>query len=408
MNPGLKQAGIHTSHDVRRIELTEWLPRDVVLTEAELQGVLSCPAQIQVQALRNGVYRLRPGSSVGLINLETIQILIIPKCEMPSLLFMLADVYEFASLLPQLSGYEKSSDVVDLLIQMFLAQTATVIRQGLRRTYVTKQDELIVARGRIGMRESSALHFQGRPRLFCTFEEFTLNGVENQLLLAALNQIWKRPLLGVHRRSLARRLAAEFEDVIPQVPGAAQLRRVRRDRLNMHYWPAVGLAELILQQSGLATQFGEVSGNGFLIDMNKLFEAFVCRKLRKALAPLGVTTHSHVREYFDEEKTTSIIPDLCFTAPTGIRLVGDTKYKTGTTAASADLYQMLAYCRIMKIRQGVLITVGNREGIRHNIRDGETVISVIPVDLSCSVDDIDRSIGQLAQWVSDSLNSVSE
>lgn len=408
MNPRLKHAGIHASNDVRRIELTEWLPRDVVLSEAELQGVLSSPAQIQVQALRNGVYRLRPGSSVGLINLEAIQLLIIPKCEMPALLFMLADVYEFASLLPQLADYESSSDIVDLLVQMFLAQTATVIRQGLRRTYVTEQDELIVARGRIGMRESSALHLQGRPRLSCTFEDFTLNGVENQLLLAALNHIWKRPLHGVHRRSLARRLAAEFEGVIPKVPGAEQLRRVRRDRLNMHYWPAVGLAELILQQSGLTAQFGEVSSNGFLIDMNKLFETFVCRRLRKTLAPLGIATNSQVSEYLDEEKTTRIIPDLCFTAPTGIRLVGDTKYKTGKTAASADLYQMLTYCRIMKIRHGVLITVGNREAMRHNIRDGETVIDVIPVDLSGSVDDINSSINQLAQWVSDSINSISE
>ncbi len=385
----------------RRIELTEWQNEAFALSSPQVDDLLRCPAGVlQLQLLPGGRTLLKPQSFVGQLRLGSVDLRIVPKCPMLSLLTMLAEVHELTELRPEQVGYEKQDSLVDLLIQMLLVHVDRVVLRGLKRTYVERDETLVSVRGRVDVRQTLGLHMRGLPRVQCRYDEYTLDCPENQLLLAALRAVVASPAVAVHRRDLAHRLAADFfgvQDVPPR--GLLGKAPPTPDRLNAHYSLALQLADLVLRASGLLHELGATEANGFLIDMNRLFEVFVFRKLRTLLARHGVQTRGQVRQPFDRDRQLQLRPDLLFRHPSGRRLVADTKYKLGVEPRSGDLYQMLAYCRVLGVRQGLLICLGTGSLRKYVVRDGGTTITVVAVDLSGDPEQLQASLRRLALLV---------
>ena len=66
---------------------------------------------------------------------------------------------------------------------------------------------------------------------------------------------------------------------------------------------------------------------------------------------------------------------------------------------------MLAYCRVLKVPWGILITAGNAVGRMLEVKDDYTRIVVIPVSLDATIAEIDASLEKLAGRVLDLLSS---
>ncbi|MEX1028359.1 MAG: hypothetical protein WD049_10215 [Candidatus Paceibacterota bacterium] len=389
----------------RQLDLVEWGSLDVSLSSTEIAELLRCPSKVfQIQTLPGGMCRLQCGPVVGRLQFGTVDVRILPKYPMPSLLAMLAEVHELAQLTPQLVGYDTSPEVVDLLVQIFLGQVERVVRQGLRRTYIEEDEELVAVRGRIDLRRTVDLHLRGKAKAQCRYEDFTLDGPENGTLLAALRAITAARMLPVVRRNVGHRAAAEFVGVRPRFQRGAD--PVAFDRLNQHYHPALQLAQLILECMGVTQDFGMTEADGFMLNMNQLFERFVERRLRKLLTVDGIQVRAQKQSSFDVLKQSAIQPDLLIQSRHGQRVVADTKYKVGTKPDPSDLYQMLTYCRVLNIANGVLFTVGTGQLRRYEVLDGVTTIEVIPVDLDGTVSDIDKSLLILASRVTELLTDA--
>lgn|GEM_PF-1362912 len=389
----------------RRLELVEWETLDVNLSSTEISDLLRCPAKVlHIQTLSGGMCRLRPGPVVGRLQLGTVDLKILPKYSMPSLLAMLAEVHELVHLTPDLVGYDTNREIVDLLVQIFLSQVEGVVRQGLKRAYIQEDEELVTVRGRIDLRRTVDLHLRGKAKVQCRYEDYTLDGPENRILLAALHAITGTGLFTVLRRNLAHLLAAEFVGVRHIHPPVVRSGKVEYDRLNQYYYPAVQLAQLIMRSIGITQDFGMTEADGFLLDMNQLFEKYVFRKLQKALGVNRTQVRKQQTFPFDLANQASIKPDLIIQSQQGRRIVADTKYKIGNKPDPNDLYQMLAYCRVLNISNGVLITVGNGKSRRYEVRDSATTIDVISIDLSGSIAGVDASTRELADSISKLLN----
>jgi 5-methylcytosine-specific restriction enzyme subunit McrC len=382
---------------IRRVDLVEWENKDIALLATEAADIVRCPSQVlHVQMLPAGICRLRPESIIGRLRIGSVDLRILPKYPMPSLLAMLVEVHELAHLTPDLVGYDTSPEIVDLLVQIFLSQVDRVVRQGLKRTYIHLDEELVPVRGRIDLGRTVGLHLRGKARVQCQFEEHALDGPENRLLVAALHAIAGSQALHVRRRNLAQGIAGEFVGVQSIPLGQCVREQVKYDRLNQHYYPTLQLAHLILKATGITQDYGFATGDGFLLDMNQLFEKYVYRRLAKTLGSNQVSVDGQKTFPFDVAKQAKIKPDVIIRNRFGRLIVGDTKYKVGTTPDPGDLYQMLSYCRVLKVPYGFLVTVGTGEIKRYDVLDGDTTIDVIPVDLGGSVLNIDKSIHQLA------------
>lgn len=393
----------------RQIDLKEWESSQVSLDASEIVDLLRWPANIlKVQMLAGGICKIQPAGVVGRLRLGAVDLRITPKYPMPSLLAMLAEVHELARLDHLPVGYEKSPDIADLLIQIFLHQADWVVRKGLKRTYIQEDEELVAGRGRIDLRRTVGHHARGRAVLQCRFEDHSLDGPENRLLMSALLTVASCTGLSVPRRNLAQQIASEFVGVRGCKQASSDSGKFKPDRLTSHYFPALPLARLVLQGIGITHKFGIVEGDGFLLNMNQLFESFVGRRLKKTLSFDRVQVFPQQTFPFDADRQAELRPDLVVQSPLGQRIVVDTKYKIGSVPEPSDLYQMLAYCRILNVTHGVLVTVGTGYPMRYNVLDGVTTIEVIPVDLNGTISKIDKSLKCLSDRILEILAITSD
>lgn len=382
------------------IELQEWQPREYVLTQSQILELMKLPGNlVEIQALPSGATRLRAKAVVGRLCTDHLEILIRPKCPVPSLLSMLAEAHELSKLVPRLVGYETSQEIVDLLVQVFLKQIDHITRLGLKRNYVPRQEDLQAVRGRINVRQTVTLHLRGQPRVNCSYEDYTIDVPENQLLLTALRAVSRNKALPSIRRSLAHMFTGEFPGVHEFTEGQRGWVPVTSDRLNPQYEPALKMALLILQSMGIQHEFGRAEVSSFTLDMNKLFEKFIFRKLQKLLDKKGVAVRAKQEFDFDEQKQAKIEPDLVFQSHQGRRVVGDTKYKLDSAPEPGDRYQMLAYCRILKVPCGILITAAATGNRLYTVKDGATTILVVPINLNRPLPEIEGALQALADQV---------
>jgi len=141
---------------------------------------------------------------------------------------------------------------------------------------------------------------------------------------------------------------------INEVPVTADtFRRLQFDRNSERYRPAMALARLIILNYQPDVRAGGHDVLAILFDMNELFEEYVLRQLKRAVARSGgglrVDGQRAQRFWHAGATTRKIRPDILVTlehVPGGSEIVVlDTKWKvpTGGHPDDADLKQMYAY-----------------------------------------------------------------
>ena len=173
-------------------------------------------------------------------------------------------------------------------------------------------------------------------------------------------------------------LAARFEPV--RDTGDPLRERVRLDRTNTAFHALHRLARLFLAGEWQSTTGGREAGFALLFPMNVLFEAFIGKSLRRALAPCRtVTVRLQDRRHhavIDEDGRTgrfNLRPDAVIETPPERPIVLDTKWKRLESGKEtlgveeSDVYQMLAYGRAYGASRLVLLypwdrKIGEAEG----------------------------------------------
>ncbi|MFE7235524.1 AAA family ATPase [Streptomyces sp. NPDC057596] len=186
----------------------------------------------------------------------------------------------------------------------------------------------------------------------------------------------------VRRRLLHQRV--RLAGITPVVRGQ-RLPDWRPTRLNARYHRALHLARAVLDGSSPEHAPGELRIEGFLFDMNKLFEDFVTVALREALRGSGHTARLQDGHHLDEAAAIRMRPDFVLYGPDGTPCaVADAKYKAERRGGfpDADLYQMLAYCTALGLREGHLIYAkGNASHTAHRVRHAGILIHQHALDL---------------------------
>jgi len=340
-----------------------------------------------------GLWRLRAGSKVGAVQLDipgggTVRLRITPKVPVGRLFFLLG-----YSLDPR--GWRNGAvDVAehDELLPAFAhaveRQTDRALRQGLLQGYRPTEATAFVVRGRIREAEQIRRRFDAPLPVETTYDEFTTDIAENRILRAAVERLLCLPgvPLAVRRRLMHQR--ARLTDVTPLLRGQS-VPRWQPNRLNARYHQALRLAGLALDGASAEHLPGGLRMNGFLFDMNKVFEDFVCAALCEALSPYGGQGVLQARDvYLDEGGTVRIRPDLVWYAQSGRPMVvADAKYKAGKPHGypDADLYQMLAYCTALGLRDGHLVYAkGNAPHAGHVVRRSGIALHQHALDLDRS------------------------
>ncbi|MFD7276019.1 McrC family protein [Streptomyces sp. NPDC059862] len=325
-------------------------------------------------------WEVRALTKAGVVRMAGVEVSIAPKIPIRRLFFLLgyaADPTRGWRTDEELVDIGPHTGIVPALAHAFERLADRALRQGLLQGYRTVEDALPLVRGRIRTTDQMRRRYGVPLPMEVTYDEFTADIPENQLLLAAAERLLRLPEIPADVRHRLLRLRTRLTEVSPLVPGRP-LPHWRPNRLNVRYQAPCRFAELILNGTSVEHRHGEVRVDGFLFDLAKVFEDFVCAALAQALRPHGGRCRMQARHHLDEASEILMKPDLVHYSDDDVpRAVADAKYKAERPEGfpEADLYQMLAYCTALGLPTGHLIYAkGNEPQARHTIRGTGTVI----------------------------------
>ncbi|CAL9640226.1 hypothetical protein SUDANB176_06326 [Streptomyces sp. enrichment culture] len=362
------------------------LPDDVGRALAALRIVDAAP-----DPYSPGRWSLRAGSKVGAVTVtvpghgDPLTLRIVPKVPISRLFFLLgysldpADVWRDGEV-----DVAEDRDLLPALAHAVERQVDRALRQGLLQGYRVTEETSPVVRGRIREAEQIRRRFGATLPVEVVYDEFTTDIAENRILRAAVERLLRLPGVPreVRRRLLHQR--ARLADVTVPVRGRP-LPEWRPSRLNARYHHALRLARAVLEDASPEHGPGGLRVEGFLFDMNRLFEDFVTVALREALRGSGHVARFQDPLHLDEARTIRMKPDLVLYGPDRAPCaVADAKYKAERPGGypDADLYQMLAYCTALGLGEGHLVYAkGNAGHAAHRVRHAGTVLHQHALDL---------------------------
>lgn len=255
--------------------------------------------------------------------------------------------------LPVIETTEASLGVVprslpEVLIRRFLLEVRALLHGGLRRTYETVTEESRVLRGRLLVSRHIRRVPSRRAEFDVEYEVFGFNRPENRLLRSAIGSVRTAT-----RDLVNHALSSEFETLLAEIPESNDvyddLHRWDNGRNLRSYARIKPWVRFILEKLCPAWGGGRHRGIALLYPMERLFEAFVAKRLVRQLA-FGVAVEVQRSAGFlmmhDTMPVQRLVPDVVLVRNRMRKLVLDTKWKIGSAGArpsESDAYQMLGY-----------------------------------------------------------------
>ncbi|MGV9858258.1 McrC family protein [Gordonia sp. NPDC003425] len=381
-------------------------PQRFELSPAEFEAL----GQLAIADVRltreSGVYEVAAGRKIGAVSIGDRQVVVRPKIvDLNRLVFLLGFSVNRDIWRDDVVRLTQADELLPALAEAFSRLASRATEQGLIQGYRTVQESLPVLRGRLLVGEQITRRFGLPVPLAVEYDDYTVDVAENRLLLAATQRLLKVPGLSRPARQHLQRLRVTMADVGSLTRGQP-LPIWQPTRLNHRYHDALRLAEVVLAAQSFEHRVGDLVVTGFMFDMWRIFEDFVCSALGEALDRRNGRSVAQWRTFLDIADEVRMKPDLVWMGEgRDVRAVIDAKYKAERPEGfpDADLYQVLAYCTALGLGDGHLVYAqGNEVGRVHTVRRVGITIHCHTVDLAQSPADLLAQIETIANKVATS------
>ena len=389
-----------------RIDLRENGDAMEVQLDTSVGIALAASAFVDAQPLPGSpLWLLRPTSKVGAVRVGPLEVHVTPKVDVARVIFLLGFSHRRVAWRDDLVSVGVAPDLMTALADAFSRLAERSLQQGLIQGYRTVDESLQVVRGRIREAEQIRRRFGMPIPVEVRYDDFTPDTPENRLLRAAVLRLRRLPGLPQTVRHRLLRLDLRLSDVTPVSIGS-HLEDWVPSRLNARYHDALRLAEIVIRSSSFEPGGDGLAVNGFIVDMAKVFEDFVCAALGSRLRMHGGETQNQDPWHLDVDREVRMLPDLVWYAddPGTPTAVVDAKYKAEKPSGfpDADLYQMLAYCTALGLPRGHLVYAkGNEEGKTHRVTGTDVTIRAHTLDLATEPAALLRQIDTLGDLISE-------
>ena len=299
-------------------------------------------------------------------------------------------------------SWEKNP-ILEFLIKAFTEKLFDLVRQGLPRSYISTEDDLLTLRGSLNITRQFTRHAVNPSRLACKFDELTANIPLNQKIKTTIHYLYNFSQDLTNQQKL-RELMFLYAD-IADVPIARLItKKIYINRTNERWNWIITMADFLLK--GLfQSQAGHADpGYSFLFNMSRLFEDYIGRRLCKVASSNGLTVELQNEMRFciselNEEKLFSVRPDILIKREGKVVQIIDTKWKhLASLIASrnmgvsvSDVYQMNAYGMLHECSDLTLLyphstSLGESDGVQlpAKILEGNRSLAITTIDIGNS------------------------
>ena len=318
---------------------------------------------------QKGFKVIKPQNYVGVINIDNkVQIEILPKIDISDenklrnlFLKMLFCLKEFKGKSFKNAQINDSKlPIYEVFIQMYLNEVQELLKRGLKSDYLAIEENLTFFKGKFLINQHLKHNIIRKDRFYMAYDEFHTNRPENRLIKTTLLKLNKISTNG-RNQLLAKRLLAEFEMVGQSMNIDKDFSLVKKDRNSQAYQSLMIWSQIFLKNKSFSTFKGTKNVNALLFSMEKIFEAYVAKKLKIHFSEWNVETQKKDKYLFDNPKTFRLKPDI-YMSKDGSSIVLDTKWKKLYQDKSknyginqADMYQMYAYAYKYDVENIILI-----------------------------------------------------
>ncbi|WP_226674921.1 McrC family protein [Mesobacillus jeotgali] len=343
-------------------EAYDWLQIGKQINQTEWDELLRFLQDKYFKSVEIGYGKIRFINLVGIIQLSTIRIEILPKLVIheesedknrEALINMLTVTRNLPVTLNEgtLSQLAKS-DLFHVFAQVYIQSLLKELRRGIYREYKLIEENSQSLRGRFMFHQHIRKNAFQPVKAYCEYDEIQEDVLLNRILKRAVKMVY--PYIAKSSLKSESLFMLEMFDQVNDVPiQKKDLRNFHFNRQNQRFQDAFLIARLILENQLMTSKYSGEQSFSFLFEMNVLFESYIERAFRF----LEWENNLKVVPQHDEKRllininsgqeNIKLKPDFVIYNDSA-QMIVDTKWKSilregRVTYQQADLYQMYAY-----------------------------------------------------------------
>jgi 5-methylcytosine-specific restriction enzyme subunit McrC len=397
------------------------------LTQRHVTALERLERKLPAKSLSWGNKSIKFGHYCGVIVLGDLTVEILPKIygierdigsSRESLIRMLSVVRRLK--LPKATSASialQKYSLLDIFILQFCDLLHMLLLQGMIRTYIERQENLHVLRGRLRIEQQLKLNLAHKERLYCQYDELSEDNIYNQLLKYVL-KLLSRIAKGNNARIRVQELLMRFDAITDTEATVKLLDSLDFDRSNIRYKPVFDQCRWFLEGFSPDVLAGDKSCFSLLFDMNRLFEGYTAYQLRRVAWSMGLRCREQGPQKYlatrldIENSIFQMKPDISLLSRSNrVFIIADAKWKILDEGelklgiSQADLYQMRSYAARYRVYYLILVYPMQRgltKPVWIQFQGSEAKLCIFPLDIH--VKQSDHLL--ISEYISKSIQAI--
>lgn len=283
---------------------------------------------------------------------------------------MLSSMHDFPSKSFNIADIDsKEINLYEIFIRMYISELSDVIKKGIISSYSNKNENINTIKGKILMNRHIQKNIIHKEKFYCNYDEYNVENPENRIIKATLLKLLKFSKNSQNVK-IIKRLILNFENVSLVTNYDAELKKYTINRQNKQYEFILKWSKIFLCNKSFTNFSGENTARALLFKMDRLFEAYVSKRVRQEIKnDFKVYTQNQSEYLFDiPKKRFGLKPDIIIKNNNNeVIAILDTKWKrlsnkyNNYDISKDDMYQMYVYAKKYKTNNIFLIYPLNTE-----------------------------------------------